>query len=410
MRLTATAKHRHTEAPKLIHLMRGDLDWIVMKCLEKDRTRRYETANGLAADIQRHLDNEPVIARPPSVIYSLQKSVRRNKTVFAALTAVAAVLVVGVVASTLEAIRATRAEREQSQLRQEAETARAREATLREQAQAGEKFAEAELLCQRDKLDEAQKMFDSVPMTALRLYPARATDALNTLGGYHVSHGQWQGAVSNFTLLIELNPDDHLNYHALVPLLVQIGDVETYRQLCREALVRFNGTKDPNIAERMAKDCLILPDVGVDLDEVGKWVETALTVGKSNEAFAHFQCVKGLAEYRQGHYEGAIDWTQRGLPALSQGPGSLWFSVEAHMVTAMSRFRLKQTDAARSELAKWLEIAETKASPITRQVLFKDKERAWADWIIAHALMNEAQALLEDQTNATATEAKPEPH
>ena len=54
---------------KLIHLLRGDLDWIVMKCLEKDRTRRYETANGLAMDIKRHLNNEPVVARPPSRLY-----------------------------------------------------------------------------------------------------------------------------------------------------------------------------------------------------------------------------------------------------------------------------------------------------------------------------------------------------
>ena len=59
--------------------MRGDLDWIVMKALEKDRTRRYETANGLAADLQRHLDNEPIAARPPSTLYRFQKLVRRNK-------------------------------------------------------------------------------------------------------------------------------------------------------------------------------------------------------------------------------------------------------------------------------------------------------------------------------------------
>ena len=64
--LTTVAKRRQAEPPKLIHLLRGDLDWIVMKCLEKDRTRRYETANGLALDIQRHLNNEPVVARPPS--------------------------------------------------------------------------------------------------------------------------------------------------------------------------------------------------------------------------------------------------------------------------------------------------------------------------------------------------------
>src|SRR5688500_13941178 len=64
--LTATARHRSVDTPKLAHLLRGDLDWIVMKALEKDRTRRYETANGLVADIRRHLNNEVIVARPPS--------------------------------------------------------------------------------------------------------------------------------------------------------------------------------------------------------------------------------------------------------------------------------------------------------------------------------------------------------
>lgn len=58
--LTTAARRRGLDAPKLIHVLRGDLDWIVMKCLEKDRARRYETANGLAADLQRHLQNEPI--------------------------------------------------------------------------------------------------------------------------------------------------------------------------------------------------------------------------------------------------------------------------------------------------------------------------------------------------------------
>ena len=73
----------------------GDLDWIVMKCLEKDRTRRYETANGLAADLKRHLENEPVIARPPSTAYRLQKAWRRNKLAYTAGLAVFLALAVG---------------------------------------------------------------------------------------------------------------------------------------------------------------------------------------------------------------------------------------------------------------------------------------------------------------------------
>jgi WD40 repeat protein len=75
-----------------ITLLKGDLDWIVMKCLEKDRTRRYATVNDLAADLKRHLNNEPVVARPPSTAYRLQKAFRRNKLIFSAGMAVAAAL------------------------------------------------------------------------------------------------------------------------------------------------------------------------------------------------------------------------------------------------------------------------------------------------------------------------------
>ncbi len=99
-----------------------DLDWIVLKCLEKDRARRYETAKGLASDIQRHLDNEAVLARPPSTAYRFQKTVQRNKLAFAAAIAVATVLALGVVMSTWQAIRATREQARARQVSYGAET------------------------------------------------------------------------------------------------------------------------------------------------------------------------------------------------------------------------------------------------------------------------------------------------
>ncbi len=119
--LQSTAVRRSSDAPKLIHLLRGDLDWIVMKCLEKDRTRRYETVSGLVAEIQRHLNNEPVLARPPSRWYRLQKSFRRNKIAFAAGTAIAAALILGVIGTTVGLIRAKHAEALALQSRGDAE-------------------------------------------------------------------------------------------------------------------------------------------------------------------------------------------------------------------------------------------------------------------------------------------------
>src|SRR5262245_40147962 len=107
---TTAGKRRQTEVGKLVHQLQGDLDWIVMKCLEKDRTRRYETANGLAADIQRHLANEPVLARPPSATYKFQKAWQRNKAVFTAGAVVAVALVAGIGVSTWQARKASDSE------------------------------------------------------------------------------------------------------------------------------------------------------------------------------------------------------------------------------------------------------------------------------------------------------------
>jgi len=115
--LTTTAKRRSADTSKLLHQIKGDLDWIVMKCLEKDRARRYETANGLARDIERHLRDEPVAARPPSQLYKFQKLLRRNKVAVSVALAVTAALLIGIAGSTWQAVRATRAETEAVQAR-----------------------------------------------------------------------------------------------------------------------------------------------------------------------------------------------------------------------------------------------------------------------------------------------------
>jgi tetratricopeptide (TPR) repeat protein len=112
---TATAAEvsaNRQAAPRALRkLMRGELDWIVMKALEKDRNRRYETASGLAADLRNYLGGESVLACPPSTWYRLRKYARRNRTAIATAVVVAGALVAGTAVSTWEAIRATDAER-----------------------------------------------------------------------------------------------------------------------------------------------------------------------------------------------------------------------------------------------------------------------------------------------------------
>ncbi|HZZ81482.1 MAG TPA: protein kinase [Gemmataceae bacterium] len=107
--LPSVSAQRQMEPAKLTSLVRGELDWIVMKALEKDRNRRYETANGFAMDVQRYLADEPVQACPPSVPYRLRKFARRNKGPMLTATVVAAALLVGTGVSIWQAIRATNA-------------------------------------------------------------------------------------------------------------------------------------------------------------------------------------------------------------------------------------------------------------------------------------------------------------
>ena len=108
---TTSSAHRQTDPKRLSQFLRGELDWIVMNALEKDRTRRYETADAFAGDIERYLNDEPVTACPPSAAYRFKKFVVRNKGPLFAVAVVAAALLLGVVISTWQAIRATKAER-----------------------------------------------------------------------------------------------------------------------------------------------------------------------------------------------------------------------------------------------------------------------------------------------------------
>ena len=140
---TSVAKHRQSDPPKLAHLIRGDLDWIVMKALEKDRGRRYETANGLARDIQRHLASETVVARPPSNSYRFRKMVRRNKLVFSAGSAVALALFAGLAFSTWSFLRERQANTGEITERRKAEEQRQRAEANASTAQQQTKRAEA---------------------------------------------------------------------------------------------------------------------------------------------------------------------------------------------------------------------------------------------------------------------------
>lgn len=148
--LTRTARKRHIEPPRLLTQLRGELDWIVLKCLEKDRTRRYATANALAMDVERYLREDVVLARPPSRMYRLQKLVRRNRIVFLLGAAAVAALLLGTVISAVMFVKEREARTSEAQLRKEAE--------LREQV------SRIALLVTQRRFEDADELLAAVPL------------------------------------------------------------------------------------------------------------------------------------------------------------------------------------------------------------------------------------------------------
>jgi serine/threonine protein kinase/tetratricopeptide (TPR) repeat protein len=197
--LRSIAANRGVEPRKLSGLVRGELDWIVMKCLDKDRNRRYATANSLAHDLERYLADEPVQACPPSALYRLRKFARRYRTPLLAATGLLLVLVAAVVVSTWQAVRASWAEQQardaETQIRAEqaltvaAEKQTRTERDHKELALQAEQQARAEAI---EQLDEARAVVDKFlwevsEVTLLRepgLQPLRRELLLQALAYY----------------------------------------------------------------------------------------------------------------------------------------------------------------------------------------------------------------------------------
>jgi serine/threonine protein kinase/WD40 repeat protein len=167
--LATLSAQRRCEPEKLPRLLRGELDWIVLRCLEKERTRRYATAADLARDVERHLHDEPVEACPPSVGYRLQKTARKYRLALTTAVAFLGLLIAGITVSTWQAIRATHAELQAVEDRGkalEAEKAADQEKNEALRAQHNEEQARKSEAQRAAELREALRRSESLRLTA----------------------------------------------------------------------------------------------------------------------------------------------------------------------------------------------------------------------------------------------------
>ena len=396
--LRLTARQRHAEPVKLISQIKGDVDWIVMKALEKDRNRRYETANGLALDIQRFIDSEPVLARPPSRWYRFQKLVRRNKIVFTATGLVALSLMIGLGLSTWLFLQ----ERE---ARFQERNAREREAQLRARAEDQARLTQAVMFVNQGKYDDAEGVLDQI-----KNYPANPTldgiSAFRSVGEWLAMQGFWELARKRYSALIKIDKLDGLSqvifdYQAYGVVLAETGDLAQYDRFWKMTVTNFSAT--PNGSILIA--CTLLPLSQPQIEqlkpmeaEVEKQFHAIPRDRRSDWSLMPF-C---LWHYRCGDYKAAIQ-----LCKDTQLEKRTFPCCEAivHVTMAMACYQQGQTIEACAELALGQQLIDDK---------FKsdlDRGRAgfgyWYDWVYARHLAREATTLIDCSTvtNSVTTSA-----
>jgi tetratricopeptide (TPR) repeat protein len=238
--------------------------------------------------------------------------------------------------------------------------------------------------------DGAEQLLSQVPPQFL------AAPFLNAIGQHHAQHGKWLPALTNFSRAAMIASQTNSGwsdllvgvYHGLAPLLLQSGDIEGYRRHCARALREFGDTTEPTAAEPMAKDALILPPPTEAIPTIDRMVNTAIAAGPEHKFWPYIQFLKGLFEYRQGHYAEAVDWLQK----VTSYQGDAYLPVHSRMILAMAQHQLQQEEPARAVLTEGLRLAEKLPRTI------KD-ERRWSDWIIAQILVREAKAQFTSTTN-----------
>ncbi|MFT3867872.1 MAG: serine/threonine-protein kinase [Nibricoccus sp.] len=361
--LFKTASTLWMEPARLVSSIKGDLDWIVMKALEKDRRRRYETANGLAMDIQRHLDNEPVIARPPSWGYRLEKLVRRNRVVFIAGAAVTAALVTGLSMSTWLFFK----ERE---ARERAVAAEQQQTRLRHESEVREKITFASLLVSKDKFEEADRLLNDIDLVTPTVEGAALFRAV---GEWHALHGRWPDAAKRLSRLMQLNQLDGWDFATLDalrigPALIEDGDIAAFDRFREEAIARFISDSSCPFPDRVIKIVLLVPASPQVLGSLSRASEANLKSYKEAVAAGDvFQSSwralsLGLWEYRRGNHAQAVEWTQKCIACPEFNAPR---TATARLVLALSLYALGREAEAREELAAANELIESKLKPLT---------------------------------------------
>lgn len=346
----ATVAHcRRTDGARLPKHIRGDLDSIVMKALEKERDRRYETANEFGRDLERYLRNEPVTARPSGMLYHLLKMVRRNRIMVGGVAAVFAALIFSLVVSVWGL-------RQEKAARRAAESALAMETRLRQRADARAKIAQADALTKSGNYDKAEQLLKEIAPSS-REPDVQIAGVCRAVGIWRASQNQWQQAANYFKMLEEVNSLDTpevASADGLLcgPALIQSGDTNGYEALRNALLTKFINASNPVIVQQVCRSALLLPASAGRVAQFSRYHDLAaidVDAGFCDSEGAWVSAAVALIDYRLGNYTNAIKWCRQ---CLLRGDGVPRADKPfAQVVLAMSHYQLHHRDEADFELA-----------------------------------------------------------
>ncbi len=316
-RVTEIAKHRRVDATLLRRVLRGDLDWIVMKALEKDRTRRYETASGLLADIRRHLNHQPVSAGPPGASYRARKFIRRHRIGVALVASVAIALIAGLILSLIGFAKARR-ERDRAVAAEEQVTRERDHALAAEKRQL--ETLDSFLRRSVEDSEMISLLEEGAHMALERLGPTNETyiRSIEQLADRYGSAGDWIKALELFLKLVKLRPNDlDPRWSAHVAALA-VGKIEISRELSAGMPARFGNSQNEWVLDKAAYMPLLSSDRLDDLKPAEELAIRALSMDPKKPVVPTGQrsrCLSNVELHRDGNAPGA--GSKRSLPRPS---------------------------------------------------------------------------------------------
>jgi len=242
------------------------------------------------------------------------------------------------------------------------------------------------VLINEKKFGEAEELLNAALTPAFINQPASANLLVQRVN-LNGRRGRWREATADAALALENQPTDHYRYHTLAGLLAITQERPAYEELCQKLVAKFPDPTNPFIAERIAQDCMLLPNSGVDLQLLDNLADAAVTLGSTDASLPYFQACKAMSNYRLGRFREAADWAERATKSSTAEPRA---RAKAFAVLAMANWQLGQKDAGRAALAQGGALAPE---------LFpgqdaSDLGESWVAWLIARISLDEATKLI----------------